>query len=93
MVTTMTNNELMNALKCHAAYDNSCSACPLEGKYNCSMILARAVMDMLNTKDESNIKNKPLDKRQMVLETIRMALDKGYNVIITPTTCEIRLMP
>ena len=54
---------------------------------------ARAAAGTLNTKDESNTKDKPLDKRQMVLEAIRMALDKGYNVIITPTTCEIRLMP
>lgn len=93
MAIMMMNDEVMKALKCHAAYNNSCSECPFEGNYNCSMILARAVLDALNTKDESNTKDKPLDKRQMVLEAIRMALDKGYNVIITPTTCEIRLMP
>ena len=82
----MTNDELMKVLKCHAE-DRECDECPLIKSGRCIRDMARAALDALNAKD------KPLDKRQMVLETIRMALDKGYNVIITPTTCEIRLMP
>lgn len=88
MVIVMTNDELMNALECHAY--NGCFTCPFEGKndIDCTVKLARAALDALNTKDET------LDQRQqMALKAIRMALDKGYNVIITPTTCEIRLMP
>lgn len=85
MVMTMMFDEVKRALECHAT--DKCSVCPLNYSVNCSEEMALAALDALNTKAE------PIDQRQMVLEAIRMALDKGYNVIITPTTCEIRLMP
>ena len=90
----MTNDELMKALECHTKYKYyDCKECPLVRLENCGLVLARALEDARNMKNKFNTKDELLDKRQMVLEAIRMALDKGYNVIITPTTCEIRLMP
>lgn len=74
----MTYDELMEALKYHA--ENNCDKCPLKALKTCSTDMALEAL-------------KVIDKRQMALETVKLALDKGgYSVTVTPD-CEVRMMP
>ena len=68
----MTYDELKKALECHAV-DDKCGECPFYDSENC-------IGDMVHTVLNA------LDKRQMVLKTVMMALDKGrYSVTVNPT--------
>lgn len=68
----MTYDELMKALECHAE-KNWCEKCPIQDSETCSMDIAREAL-------------KVLDKRQMALKTVMMALEKGgYSVTVNPT--------
>lgn len=79
-------DEVKKALECHAA-GYICRTCPFVSSGHCSENMARAALDVLNTKAE------PLDQRQMALKTVEMALDKGgYSVMVAPDG-EVRMMP
>lgn len=84
----MTYDELMETLRiCSVGNSTDCDACRLHGSHDCHTIMARAALDVLNTK------NQPFDQRQMALKTVEMALDKGgYSVTVTPDG-EVRMMP
>lgn len=83
----MTYVEMKTALECHAKKKYCCEECPINTDDDCSIDLAKKVLEVLNAKAE------PLDQRQMVLKTVMMALDKGgYSVTVTPDG-EVRMMP
>ena len=73
----MTYDEMKTALECHAQKKYCCEECPIKTDDDCSIDLAKKVLEVLNAKDEL------LDKRQMALETVNLALDKGgYSVTV-----------
>lgn len=74
----MTIDELKRALECHAK-DDCCSVCPFNDSENCSEDMALAALDALDAMAE------PLDRRQTVLKTVEMALDKGdQHIMVSP---------
>ena len=67
----MTCDEIKKALECHAA-GNICSTYPFVSSANCSEAMARATLDVINTKDETVGMKK---EKEMTIDELKKALE------------------